>query len=434
MILLENEKKDKNIFKRIISENWEAFKKKHPSYDNPQYEDVVQKALLCGTEQGGYTEYRCNDCGQGVKRIPFTCKSCFCLSCAKVYTDDVVSQVSKMLRPGMRYRHVVLTIPKQLREIFYRDRKNGKLLSAFMRTGYKCVEEVAGVVVKREVKIGMIMVLQTHGRSGHYNPHLHILMTSGGINENRKEWRELKYLPFEIIHTKWQYHLLKMMKEQVPTEDMKKMVDSLYKKYTKGFVANASKGEAPEKAKGLAKYLAKYMASPPISVRRIIKYDGKMVTYWYDDHETGTRKEETIDVLTFMGRMVQHILPKGFQRIRYYGLQATRTYKKWSQVIKEGIKNFSKTVKGVYEVVTSRNYRKRYMESSGKDPLECSFCGCGMKIWKIWHPKYGVIYDEEKNIRQGKYEEHSGERKDGGRCTVRGPTGVLQISMFPLPV
>lgn len=291
-----------------------------------------------------------------------------------------------------------------------------------MRTGYKCVEEVVGVVVKREVKIGMIMVLQTHGRSGHYNPHLHILMTSGGINENGKEWRELKYLPFEIIHTKWQYHLLKMMKEQVSTEDMKKMVDSLYKKYTKGFVANASKGEAPEKAKGLAKYLAKYMASPPISVRRIIKYDGKMVTYWYNDHETGARKEETIDVLTFIGRMVQHILPKGFQRIRYYGLQATRTYEKWSQVIKDGIKNFSKTVKGVYEVVASRNYRKRYMESSGKDPLECSFCGCGMKIWKIWHPKYGVIYDEEKNIRQGKYEKHSGdgERKgDGGRCTVR---------------
>ncbi len=74
-------------------------------------------------------------------------------------------------------------------------------------------------------------------------------------------------------------------------------------------------------------------------------------------------------VLTFMGRMVQHILPKGFQRIRYYGIQATRTYEKWSQVIKEGLKNFGKTVKGVYEVVASSNYRKRYMESNGKEPL-----------------------------------------------------------------
>jgi len=433
MVLLEDVKKDKNIFKQIIRENWEAFKNKHPSYDNPQYEEVVQKALLCGTEQGGYTEYRCIECGQGVRRIPFTCKSCFCLSCTKVYTDDVVSQVSKMLRPGMRYRHIVLTIPKQLREVFYKDRHNGRLLSVFMRTGYKCVEDVVGVVLKREVKTGMIMVLQTHGRSGHYNPHLHILMTSGGINKDRKEWRELRYLPFEIIHTKWQYYLLNMMKEQVPTEDMKKMVDRLYKGYPKGFVANISKGEAPEKAKGLAKYLAKYMASPPISVRRIIKYDGRMVTYWYNDHETGARKEEAIDVLTFIGRMVQHVLPKGFQRIRYYGLQATRTYEKWSQAIKEGLKNFDKTVKGVYEVVESINYRQRYMESSGKDPLRCPFCEHEMKIWVMWHPKYGVMYDEEKNIKQGKYEKRS-RAGDGDGSTVWRPSGVLQVSMFSLPV
>ena len=433
MILSEDEKKGKNIFKQIIKENWGKFKKKYPLYNKPHYEEVIQKALLCGTEQGGYTEYRCLDCGQGVRRIPFTCKSCFCLSCAKVYTDDVVRQVSKMLRPGMKCRHVVLTIPQQLREVFYQDRHNGRLLSEFMRTGYKCIEEVVGVGVKREVKIGMIMVLQTHGRSGHYNPHLHILMTNGGIDENKKEWNELRYLPFEIIHNKWQYHLLNMMKEQVPTQNMKKMVDTLYKEYTKGFVANVSKGEAPDKAKGLAKYLAKYMASPPISVRRIIKYDGKMVTYWYNDHETKARKEETIDVLTFIGRMVQHILPKGFQRIRYYGLQATRTYKKWSQVIIEGLKNFGKTVKGVYEVVASMNYRERYMESSWKDPLKCPFCGHEMKIWVMWHPKYGVIFDEEKNIKQGKYERCS-KPKDGEGSTVRRPPRVLQIQMFPLSI
>jgi len=216
----------------------------------------------------------------------------------------------------MKYRHVVLTMPQQLREVFYKDRHNGRLLSEFMRTGYKCVEEVVSIGVKREVKIGIIVVLQTHGRSGQCNPHLHILMTNGGIDENWKEWRELSYLPFEMIHNKWQYHLLNMMKEQIPTHQMKGMVDMLYMKYSKGFVANVSKGEAPNRAKGLAKYLAKYMASLPISVRRIITYDGKTVTYWYNDHETKARKEETIDVLTFVGRMVQHILPKGFQRIQ----------------------------------------------------------------------------------------------------------------------
>ena len=166
--------KDKNIFKRIIADNWESFKKQFPWFDNPHYNEVIQKTLVCGSELGGYTEFRCLECGQGARRIPFTCKSGFCLSCAKVYTDNVVSQISKMLRPGIKYRHVVLTIPMQLRKIFFNDSKEGKLLTEFMKTGQKCLEEVVSIVVKRKVKIGTTVVIQTHGRSGQYDPHLHV--------------------------------------------------------------------------------------------------------------------------------------------------------------------------------------------------------------------------------------------------------------------
>ena len=76
------------------------------------------------------------------------------------------------------------------------------------------------------------------------------------------------------------------------------------------------------------------MVSPPISIRRLIKYSGNFITYWYKDHKTKKRKTETIPIETFIGRMVQHILPKGFQRIRYYGLQATKTFNKWCDAIK----------------------------------------------------------------------------------------------------
>src|SRR5919206_4586915 len=76
----------------------------------------------------------------------------------------------------------------------------------------------------------------------------------------------------------------------------------------------------------LARYLGKYVVSPPMALSRIIAYDRERgtVTYWYRDHQRGgQRTEETVSRETFIGRMVQHILPKGFQRIRYYGLQAT---------------------------------------------------------------------------------------------------------------
>jgi Putative transposase len=81
--------------------------------------------------------------------------------------------------------------------------------------------------------------------------------------------------------------------------------------------------------------LAKYVVSPPISLRRILAYDGQQVRYWYNDHKTKRRQEETIPALVFIGRMVQHILPKGFHRIRYYGLHATCKAKKVRGVLKQ---------------------------------------------------------------------------------------------------
>ncbi len=138
----QREKVDKETFRRIMSENWLGFKEKYPAYDNPQYEEVIQKMLGCGKEDGGYSEYLCLNCGNDLRRVCFSFKSSFCLSCSKVYVDRFVMQVSKILHPGLTYRHIILTIPEQLRIYFYRDRYSKALLSAFMRCGYECLEEV----------------------------------------------------------------------------------------------------------------------------------------------------------------------------------------------------------------------------------------------------------------------------------------------------
>ena len=72
--------------------------------------------------------------------------------------------MSKVLHPGVRYRHVILTIPEQLRLHFYKPRFDGDLLSSFMRTGYECLEDVVKHARKHTLKIGAIMVVQSHGR------------------------------------------------------------------------------------------------------------------------------------------------------------------------------------------------------------------------------------------------------------------------------
>ena len=425
---------DQNIFHQIFEDHWDEFKECYGWYNTEYYEDVVQKMLGCGKEEGGYSEYRCPNCGKDLRRVCFTCKSCFCLSCSKVYTDNFVVQVSRVLQPGLKYRHTILTVPEDGRIHFYHDRQKGGLLSALMRCGYECLEDVVSTALRQQVKIGIIVVVQTHGRSGKYNPHLHIIMTSGGINESTGKWVELGYFPYEMIHKKWQYHLSKMLRQMVPTDEMKSLIGRCYKKYQKGFVAYVTKGRVPGRCRGLAKYLAKYVASPPIAVSRIIRYTGQAVTYWYKDHETKKKEVATVDVLTFIGRMVQHILPKGFQRIRYYGLQATKTFKKWIEVIKKGLLLACRVIRGVYEVVRGKRYRERYKEISGRDPMICRFCGHEMDLWKVWHPKYGTIYDEWENLKAGKYEPVVNDKNTRERHSLRSPAGGIQLPLFPVRV
>ena len=145
------------------------------------------------------------------------------------------------------------------------------------------------------------------------------------------------------------------------------------------------------------------MVSPPISLRRIDRYDGQRVTY----HSRSPRSErvewETVAVDTFIGRMVRHVFPKGFQRIRYYGVQATKTFAKLKGLIQEALAKIKGVVKGAIKLIAPLTYRQRYQQSTGRDPLRCPHCHAEMGLWKIWHPQYGVIYDELEAIQRGKY-------------------------------
>jgi len=422
---------DRNIFKTIFRDHWEEFKGKHPQYNTEQYDTPVQKMLKCGEEFNGYSEHICMYCGRDRRRVPFSCKCCFCLSCVKQYVDNFVSKVGAMLHPGVTYRHIVLTLPEQLRPVFFKERHTDDLLSAFMRCGYDCLENVVSTAKRKKLKIGCIVVVQTHGRSGRYNPHLHIIMTSGGVQKEEERWYDLGYFKYEIIHKKWQYHLFNMIKSYFDSEEIKQLVNELWKKYPKGLVANVSKGNVPGSLKGLARYLAKYVASPPIAVRRISDYDGETVTYWYQDHQSKSKKVEKVDVATFVGRMVQHIMPKGFKRVRYYGLEATKTFKKWACVIREGIKRIGRIVKGAYQIARPNKYRERYQEINGVDPMKCRYCGNEMELVTIWHPKYGILYDLFENLEEVKNErEQKIDRRRGH--TVRPPAGGIQLSLFPV--
>jgi hypothetical protein len=330
-----------------------------------------------------------------------SCKSSLCLRCAKVYVDNWVSQVSQMLHEGVIYRHIILTVPAMFRTTFYHN--TAVLLSALMRCGVRCMDDFLSEVRGKALKGGSIVVLHTHGRNGQYHPHLHLIATSGGYDGQGERWEHLQYLPYELLRRKWQWHLLTMLRQTLKTDAINQLVDGCFRKYPNGLVTNVQKGKVPAQYQSVARYVAQYVVSPPIAVRRIDRYDGHRVTYHYRSHRSAGVEHETVDVDTFIGRMVQHAVPKGFKRIRYYGVQATKTFAKVKGVIQAALAKVEDMVKGAVKIIARLTYRQRDEQSTGRDPLICPHCRGEMGLWRLWHPTYGVIYDEVQVIKRGTY-------------------------------
>jgi hypothetical protein len=100
--------------------------------------------------------------------------------------------------------------------------------------------------------------------------------------------------------------------------------------------------------------------------------------------------------------MVQPMLPKGLHRMRYDGLHATCKAKKVKVLLTELMVALGRLLKRTYRIA-ARTSRDRVIASTGRDPLRCARCGEEMMLWKVWHPRYGVVYDELHEIKRGRY-------------------------------
>src|SRR5262245_41144464 len=260
--------------------------------------------LDCGNPvKMGAVEYRCLHCGQGQHLVAMSCKSSLCLRCAKVYTDNWVSQVSKVLHEGVIYRHIILTVPAMFRPTFYQNA--AVVLSAFMRCGAQCLDDFYSEVRGKPLRGGYITVLHTHGRNGQYHPHLHLLATSGGYDAQGACWEHVQYLPYALLRRKWQWHLLTMLRQTLKTELMNQLVDTCFTQYPNGLVTNVQKGQVPSQYQSVARYVAKSVMSPPIAVRRIDRYDGQRVTSHYRSHRPDRMDHEPGARATVTGRTVE---------------------------------------------------------------------------------------------------------------------------------
>ena len=115
---------DTGTFKQSFRDPWAPFQfqQHQPRYQERHVQAVIKKRLSCGSPEAGYTTSRCPPCLEE-KRVAFSCKSSFCLSCCKVYVAEWVAHIGRTLYEGVASRHTGLTMPEAWPIELYRDRR-----------------------------------------------------------------------------------------------------------------------------------------------------------------------------------------------------------------------------------------------------------------------------------------------------------------------
>lgn len=354
--------------KDIFADHWDDFLLKGYPIRSVVLKNV-DKIIKCGDPSMGHALYFCDHCNK-FKHVPFTCKSRFCNSCGAKYTQDrALSISSKLIRCS--HRHIVFTIPKELRIFFRRDRS---LLHLLFEASAKTILNWFYKQNKSEnFKPGFISTLHTFGRDLKWNPHIHMLITEGASG-SKTVWRKINHIPFVMLRKRWQATLLSLLHDKLGSS-FYSLKSCLFKSYPDGFYVYA-KPNMESKSIDSIKYIIRYTGRPAMAQSRIINYDGEYVTFYYDRHEDNKRITEKIHVFEFIKRLIIHIPNEQFKMIRYYGLYA----KKYTHSSKLYLLNSS----------TKINFRKKHslwrarlLLSFGIDPLCCS-CGHKMELVGIF--------------------------------------------------
>ena len=228
--------------------------------------------------------------------------------CLVAFKDDRSESMSAKLIK-VTHRHMVFTIPEELRVYF---QKNRKLLNLLPQVAYKVLKSYFHKRSKRECFIpGVVGIIHTFGRDLKWNPHVHILVTEGGMG-NITDWEKIDYFNYERLRKSWQKLILDGMKKSIKKEKRKfsNLVSKLYAVYQNGFYVYGDRKVKKEKA--AIRYVGKYTGRPAIADPLIVSYDGKNVTFYYDDHKTKKRIEETLSAIDFIKKVIIHIADRQF--------------------------------------------------------------------------------------------------------------------------
>ncbi|MBG9654899.1 IS91 family transposase [Cytobacillus firmus] len=304
-----------------------------PSLDQAK---TARAIINCRSSAMGGRTYECGSCGH--TQISYnSCRNRHCTQCQGVNKEIWVDKRKQDIL-NAPYFHVVFTMPEQLHTIIYH---NQRLLYDLM---YKAVSETL-VELSRDPKylgaqIGFFSVLHTWGQNLHYHPHIHTVVLAGGLTDHG-EWREASkkfFIPVKVLSRKFRgkylhylklYYrqgLLKFYKDAKIYRNQEVFKDLLNKCYSLDWYSYTKRTFDGPLA--VMKYLGRYTHRIAISNNRIISIGKETITFGVKDYKNNNKKKTvTLKKVEFIRRFLMHVLPKGFVKIRHYGLLANRNKK-----------------------------------------------------------------------------------------------------------
>lgn len=375
--------------KDIFEKFYDKFKLKYKPY--PVQSKAVQDIIQCRTPTLGGHVYECGKCGHSIV-LYNSCRNRHCNICQglprAVWVDKRTEDIL-----NAPYFHVVFTLPKELHSLVYQNQRE------LYKLMYKVVSETLSELSKDPkylgAQIGFMSIIHTWTQDLNYHPHIHTVVLAGGLTDTN-EWRNSSkkfFIPVKVLAKKFrgkylyylkQYYLKGLLsfygnlKEYENPEAFLNLVDRCYRKDWYTYTKKTFSGPL-----AVIKYLGRYTHRVAISNERILSMNNDTVTISVRDKKNKNKqKTVTLSGVEFIRRFLMHVLPKGFVKIRHYGLLANR--------------NKKTKLKLCRHLTGSPVYKPKYADLKlceilsvikGKDITLCPCCGLGkMQMVKTLNP------------------------------------------------
>jgi hypothetical protein len=279
----------------------------------PSHRRALQDITQCMTEAMGGEHYHCHECNEAFW-IYHGCRNRSCPKCHGRQIAQWLQSRSTEVLP-CRYFHVIATVPSELRTLFLRHQKT--LYGLLMKTAAESVRDLAAEERFVGAEVGLLAVLHTWTGQLHHHPHVHMLVTGGGVTADGTAWHEAPkdfLVPVRKLSPMIAKRLAAALQKDHP-ELFEQIPDTLWRREWCSYCKPYGKGQD-----AVLNYLARYVFRIALTNRRLIAMDQTHVTFRYKDHDTGQWKTERIEGVQFLRRFLFHVLPKGFHKVRYYGL------------------------------------------------------------------------------------------------------------------